>query len=232
MVSRSLQANLLHPAIERGPTDAERFGRLRCIAVGLGQSASQYSSLGIVKRWRAFALVAEDFSSAAAPGQAGIGEFEAIACGVSGADDQIISVDSEQGRVAAGEVRVDDAVPLEMLPKDAAFDPARSILNDFLDQRAHRCSVIVAAIGNVERANQSARRVSDWSIHTTDADVAAGEVLVAVNRNRASFYEAGSDPIGTFAAFAPHTARGQPDLVEHLAIAGSAARFEYDSVIV
>ena len=57
-------------------------------------------------------------------------------------------------------------------------------------------------------------------------------MFVAVDRDRPPFDKTGADPVGPFAAFAPHAARGQPDLVEHCPVARLASRFEDDAVLV
>ncbi|MFX5464607.1 hypothetical protein ABTD44_19735, partial [Acinetobacter baumannii] len=78
---------------------------------------------------------------------------------------EIVAIDCQKGRIAAGQIGVDDPVCGEMLAEHAALDPARRILHDLLYQYAHCSAVIVATVRDVERTDKSAGRIANRCVH-------------------------------------------------------------------
>jgi len=196
------QSGAGQPAIKRGATDTQLPRGGAGIAACAGKRLAQHGAVTIFERRRKFG--AQQLIKRNGLRQNTIINPQPQPRVAAGTNNQTIAISRQQGWPADCVIeQVDDAVPVKMAAEEIAFDTGSCIADHCADHFRHGWAVIVAATGDIQRANQSAQRIMQRGIHATDADIAAGEMLIPVDDERPVFDQAGTDTIGAFFGFAP-----------------------------
>ncbi len=127
------------------------------------------------------------------------------------ADDEVVLVDGDQR--ATGAVRAwrqHDARIGKSLTEIFSLDAARSVDNGHRYKLRKSLGQIGAAGGDIKCCHQASLMVMDGSDRAGKPDIARMEMLVAMDRQRALFNDAGADAVGAFALFAPDSTGPKP----------------------
>ncbi len=127
--------------------------------------------------------------------------------GPRSAKNEIVTVDGKQCRSGTVDRHEHDAGANESAPEEIGLDSCSGISYRLREDRKRRLGSVVAAGGYIDCRSKPAALVADRGRGTTQADIAAEEVLISMDEHWTLVGDRRADTIRPDARLAPHCSR-------------------------
>lgn len=220
-------------AVECGPAHAKRFSRRSSIPPGAHERSLQHRTLGHGKAVGDPLRHAKNLRRGQWLLQACLGKSKRLARHAISPYDKVVLIDSDQGFPRLVGNRNDlDARSRIGKTETFGFDPRSGIDHGRRNEIDKAFDQVCPAGRYVERPDEMPFVIVKRGSCTAQPRIARIEMLIAMDRQRTMFDEAGTDAVCTFAVFAPDRARPQSPAQKRRIVARRASPLDGNAVPV